>query len=296
MSLLIKLARFSSFNGDRTHSWAKGSAFETFLLLGRNWIVFEEALATRPLMDSDQESTVRQETLHRVDVHLIALVLDHDFSSTCSWRSILSGTALSSFSTILLLCWSRALSTNCVGYSTENQNTFVLITIGHYCHALIADIVKTVWVIRIFDLEPDFLIKQKQMQIVKQRRNILLAKFIVSSTSNKQSIISRQIAHSVSKSGARSISTSFYINKFTVYHFAINCNRFEIAEFIAQQLSILSSATKEIDTFLHHVTLSDCFLLCSSLTWRYNRANATLNERWHNVVLFELNFYPFKSV
>ena len=155
----------------------------------------------------------------------------------------------------MLLVGARSLPTNCVGDTTEDEHALILVTIRDHCHALVTNVVESVAVVAVLDLEPNFLVEQKQMQVVQKRRDVLLAQFVVATTGHEEGVICGQVTHGVAEAGARGVATSFDVDELTVNHLAVNRYRFEIAKFVAQKLSVLTTATEEINALLHHIAL-----------------------------------------
>ena len=100
----------------------------------------------------------------------------------------------------------------------------------------------------------------------------------------------------MAEAGARSVATRLDVDEFAMDHFPVNGHWFEVAQLVAEELAVLTATTEEVNTLLHHVGLADGFLLRCSLTRRNDRADTSLYEGRHDVVLFQLDFHPLESV
>jgi hypothetical protein len=71
--------------------------------------------------------------------------------------------------------------------ATEDDDLLVSFVVCDDTHRVVADVVKLVAVVGELHANPNFLVKQKEVDIVQQWRDIVLAKGIVAAASNNDS-------------------------------------------------------------------------------------------------------------
>lgn len=112
---------------------------------------------------------------------------------------------------------------------------------------MVANIVKLVRVKAVLNPDPHLLVQQEQVNIVQQRRNILLTQRVISATCDDDSGVDGQISHSVAKARAGRLSIGLYRNELSLNDFPIDSHRFEVAKLV-DEFAIALSATKVVNT------------------------------------------------
>ena len=129
---------------------------------------------------------------------------------------------------------------------------------------MVANIVKLVRVKAMLNPDPHLLIQQEQVNIIQQRRNILLTQRVISATCDDDSGVDRQISHSVAEARAGRLSIGLYRNELSLNNFPIHSHRFEVAKLV-DEFAIALSATKVVNTVLNSIRLKELVQL--SLTF-----------------------------
>ena len=94
---------------------------------------------------------------------------------------------------------------------------------------MVADEVHPVTVVTVLDVDPHFLVQQEQVQVIQQRRDVHLAKVVVSTTNDENTVVHGQVGHRVSESGTGRLSTTLDWHELAVNNLSVNSHWLEIA-------------------------------------------------------------------
>lgn len=122
---------------------------------------------------------------------------------------------------------------------------------------MVANVVKFIAVEAKFDLYPNFLVQQEQVNVVEKRGDLLFAESIVPASRNDDGRAAGQVRHRVAETGAWRLPCSLYSHKIALDHFAVNSDWLEVPQLVGQ-LAISLFATKEIDAIHNRITLCQC--------------------------------------
>lgn len=106
-----------------------------------------------------------------------------------------------------------------------------------------------------FDIKPDFLVKEEYEDIVQEGSRVDFAHLIVASTANEDTIIGRQVAHRVAEACNGTSTRTFDVDKLSMNYLVVDSRRLEKSKLVLRlTLSVLSS--EEVDTFNDLIRLS----------------------------------------
>ena len=120
---------------------------------------------------------------------------------------------------------------------------------------MVADVVHLVGVVGVLHLDPNFLVEQEEVQVVKQRRDILFAKVVVAAASDENAVVHREVRHGVAEARRRRISAGFERDELAIHDFAVNGGWLEIPHLVANQLSVFALAAEKIKAFPNLIRL-----------------------------------------
>lgn len=61
----------------------------------------------------------------------------------------------------------------------------------------------------------------------------------------------------MAKAWTRCVTTTLYVNEFSMHNLAVDCNGLEVAQLIVEQLTVLAAASEVVDSFLDKIALQD---------------------------------------
>ena len=107
---------------------------------------------------------------------------------------------------------------------------------------------------RVFHVEPNFLVKHEQDQIVEEGSHVGLAKRVIPATCDQDGVIAGQEAHSVTKTRHGWLPLALELHEITIDDLAIDDYGLEITQLVLQ-FTFLILTPKEVNALMHHVTL-----------------------------------------
>ena len=108
---------------------------------------------------------------------------------------------------------------------------------------------------RIFHVEPHFLVKHEQDQIVEEGSHVGLTQRVIPATCDQDGVIAGQEAHSVAETRHGRLPLALELHEITIDNLAIDDYGLEITQLVLQ-FTFLILTPKEVNALMHHVTLS----------------------------------------
>ena len=128
---------------------------------------------------------------------------------------------------------------------------------------MVAEVVDSVTIDRVLDVEPDFLVKHQHGDVVEEWCHVCRAETIVASSNNQDRVVAWQVAHGMAETGDWRLALDLERNEFTMYNLTVDDYGLEVAQFVLQ-LALLVLAAKEVDSFLHGVALNSTKIVVKS--------------------------------
>jgi hypothetical protein len=113
-----------------------------------------------------------------------------------------------------------------------------------------------IWIIRVLDLNPNFLVEQEQVDIIEVGSMVSFVKSVVSATTNNYCFRNWQVTHGVIWSGTGGLTWSFNILELTRDNYVIDSFGLEIPNLVFNQLAVGSPSSEVIYSLFDFVTLN----------------------------------------